>query len=63
VDIGLPRHRAARTAEARERRQVVKDMKKNAELEKATRLGTCEHTTLLIGDMKSLARRRYSYES
>ncbi|KAG7271212.1 hypothetical protein CRUP_003389 [Coryphaenoides rupestris] len=40
VDIGLPCHRAARTAEVRERRQVVKAVKKNAELEKATRLGT-----------------------
>ncbi|KAM4624633.1 large ribosomal subunit protein mL38 isoform 2-T2 [Polymixia lowei] len=40
VNIGLPHCRPPRTKEARERRQVVKENKKNVELERATRLRT-----------------------
>ncbi|XP_029383804.1 large ribosomal subunit protein mL38 isoform X1 [Echeneis naucrates] len=40
VDIGLPLCRPSRTKEVRERRQVIKDNKKNAELERMTRLRT-----------------------
>ncbi|XP_022598508.1 39S ribosomal protein L38, mitochondrial [Seriola dumerili] len=40
VDIGLPRYRPRRTTEVRERRQVIKANKKNAELERSTRLRT-----------------------
>ena len=42
VDIGLPYYRPHRTKEVRERRQVIKDNKKNVELERATRLRTCK---------------------
>jgi len=44
VDIGLPHYRSRRTDEVRERRQVVKENKKNVELERACRLRTCERT-------------------
>uniref|UniRef100_A0A1A7XLK1 Large ribosomal subunit protein mL38 n=1 Tax=Iconisemion striatum TaxID=60296 RepID=A0A1A7XLK1_9TELE len=40
VDIGLPYHQTCRTKEARVRRQVMKDNKRNAELEQASRLRT-----------------------
>lgn len=40
VDIGLPRYRPRRTKEVRERMQMIKDNKKNVELERATRLRT-----------------------
>ncbi|KAM3591544.1 uncharacterized protein V6R79_003439 [Siganus canaliculatus] len=40
VDIGLPYYRPHRTQEVRERRQVMKDNKKNVELERASRLRT-----------------------
>ncbi|KAK0134300.1 39S ribosomal protein L38, mitochondrial [Merluccius polli] len=40
VNIGLPRYRASRTAEVRERRRIVKDNKNNVDLEQATRLRT-----------------------
>ncbi|XP_059892149.1 39S ribosomal protein L38, mitochondrial [Gadus macrocephalus] len=40
VNIGLPRYRTSRIAEVRERRQIVKDNKKNIALEQATRLRT-----------------------
>lgn len=43
VDIGLPYYRPRRTKEVRERRRVMKDNKKNVELERALRLRTCEH--------------------
>ncbi|XP_038591378.1 39S ribosomal protein L38, mitochondrial [Micropterus salmoides] len=40
VDIGLPYYRPGRIKEVRERRQVMKDNKRNAELERASRLRT-----------------------
>ncbi|KAG7232857.1 hypothetical protein INR49_008025 [Caranx melampygus] len=40
VDIGLPYHRPRRTTEVRERKRVMKDKKKNAELERSLRLRT-----------------------
>uniref|UniRef100_A0A8D0DD77 Large ribosomal subunit protein mL38 n=1 Tax=Sander lucioperca TaxID=283035 RepID=A0A8D0DD77_SANLU len=40
VDIGLPYYRPGRTKEVRERKQVMKDNKKNIELERASRLRT-----------------------
>lgn len=40
VDIGLPRYRPSRTKQARERKKVVKENKKNVELERAARLRT-----------------------
>ncbi|CAN9508958.1 unnamed protein product [Ophioblennius macclurei] len=40
VDIGLPISRPHRTKELKERRQVMKDNKKNVELERAARLRT-----------------------
>uniref|UniRef100_UPI003AAD74A1 large ribosomal subunit protein mL38 isoform X2 n=1 Tax=Centroberyx gerrardi TaxID=166262 RepID=UPI003AAD74A1 len=40
VDIGLPHCRPYRIKEARERKQVVKENKKNVELERASRLRT-----------------------
>ncbi|XP_074477109.1 large ribosomal subunit protein mL38 [Sebastes fasciatus] len=40
VDIGLPYCRPNRTKEVRERKQVMKDNKKNVELERAARLRT-----------------------
>ncbi|XP_069563592.1 large ribosomal subunit protein mL38 [Brachyistius frenatus] len=40
VDVGLPYYRPRRTKEVRERRQVMKDNKKNVELERACRLRT-----------------------
>ena len=40
VDIGLPHCRPSRTKEVRERRQIVKANKKNADLERAMRLRT-----------------------
>ncbi|XP_070783105.1 large ribosomal subunit protein mL38 isoform X2 [Enoplosus armatus] len=40
VDIGLPYYRPGRTNEVRERRRVMKDNKKNVELERASRLRT-----------------------
>ncbi|XP_031699539.1 large ribosomal subunit protein mL38 [Anarrhichthys ocellatus] len=40
VDIGLPYYRPGRTKEARERKQVMKENKKNVELERACRLRT-----------------------
>ncbi|KAG7474008.1 39S ribosomal protein L38, mitochondrial [Solea senegalensis] len=40
VDIGFPYIRPSRTKELRERKQVIKDNKKNAELERAQRLRT-----------------------
>lgn len=42
VDIGLPYFRPHRTKEVRERKQVMKDNKKNVELERASRLRTCK---------------------
>lgn len=50
VDIGLPYYRPHRTKEVRERREVMKDNKKNVELERALRLRTCErpHTARAI---------------
>ena len=47
VDIGLPYHRPHRTKEVRERRQVMKDNKNNAELERALRRRTCKLTHIL----------------
>lgn len=44
VDIGLPYYRPGRIKEVRERRQVMKDNKRNAELERASRLRTCKRT-------------------
>lgn len=41
VDIGLPYYRPRKTKEVSERKQVTKDNKKNAELERASRLRTC----------------------
>lgn len=46
MDIGLPHCRPPRLKEARERRKVMKENKKNPELERTTRLRTC--TKLLI---------------
>ncbi|XP_061562277.1 39S ribosomal protein L38, mitochondrial [Phycodurus eques] len=40
VNIGLPRYRHSRTDELRERRQVMKENKKNIELERTSRLRT-----------------------
>ncbi|KAM6964338.1 large ribosomal subunit protein mL38 [Tautogolabrus adspersus] len=40
VDIGLPYYRPCRTKEVRERKQMVKQNKKNVELERAARLCT-----------------------
>uniref|UniRef100_UPI001A98E5EA 39S ribosomal protein L38, mitochondrial n=1 Tax=Gasterosteus aculeatus aculeatus TaxID=481459 RepID=UPI001A98E5EA len=40
VDIGLPYFRPSRTKEAKERKQVMKENKKNVELERACRLRT-----------------------
>ncbi|XP_036938395.1 39S ribosomal protein L38, mitochondrial isoform X1 [Acanthopagrus latus] len=40
VDIGLPYYRPNRTKEVRERKQVMRDKKKNVELERASRLHT-----------------------
>lgn len=48
VDIGFPYCRPSRTKEVRERSQVIKENKKNVELEKAMRLRTCEPTHTLI---------------
>lgn len=42
VDIGLPYFRPSRTKEAKERKQVMKENKKNVELERACRLRTCK---------------------
>ena len=42
VDIGLPYYRPNRTKEVRERKQVMRDKKKNVELERASRLHTCK---------------------
>lgn len=44
VDIGLPYCRPQRINEVRQRRQVIKENKKNVELERATRLRTCKLT-------------------
>lgn len=46
VDIGLPRYQPSRTKEARERRQVLRNNKKDVDLERACRLRTCELTSL-----------------
>lgn len=43
IDIGLPYCRPRRTKEVRERRQVMKENKKNVELERSSRLRTCKH--------------------
>ncbi|XP_063338246.1 39S ribosomal protein L38, mitochondrial [Pelmatolapia mariae] len=40
VDIGLPYYQSRRTKEVRKRRQVMKENKKNVELERASRLRT-----------------------
>lgn len=47
VDIGLPYHRPCRTTEVKERRRVLKEKKKNAELERSLRLRTCKITIRL----------------
>lgn len=41
VDIGLPHQRPRRTVEVRERRQLMKEKKKDAQLEQSLRLRTC----------------------
>lgn len=42
VDIGLPRYQPNRTKEVKERREVMRNNKKNVELERACRLRTCK---------------------
>lgn len=44
VDIGLPFYRPCRTIQVKERKQVIKDNKKNVELERALRRQTCKFT-------------------
>lgn len=46
VDIGLPYYQPCRTKEVRKRRQVMKENKKNVELERASRLRTCKLTSV-----------------
>lgn len=43
VDVGLPYCRPSRSKEVKERRQVMRENKRNVELERASRLRTCTY--------------------